>query len=264
MRTYVISLPSAKERRAFQAAQLTKLRLDFNIVDAVSTKYLENLDIPVALNRWERAFMPTEVACFLSHYRLWQTIAKDTAPALILEDDVLLSRDVHGFLTQVQSLKQIDHISLETRLRKKLLGRGVPVHAGICIARLYQDRTGAAAYILWPQGAAKLLDHARQNGAALADAFISNFYNLQSMQAVPALAIQSDVANMYGVQSTLQTHSYIQANDRKANYQLAGKQALIFKVRRIAGQFKLARRFLARCWFSKRKLVGIRPATFQL
>jgi glycosyl transferase family 25 len=137
------------------------------------------------------------------------------------------------------------------------------MHAGISIARLYQDRTGAAAYILWPQGAAKLLEHARQNGAALADAFISNFYALQSWQAIPALAIQSDVASMYGVHSPLRTHSYIQANDRKSNYQLAGKQSVIFKLRRIAGQIKLAKRFLARCWFTKRDMVDVKRASFQ-
>ncbi len=207
--------------------------------------------------------MPTEIACFLSHYCLWETIAQDTNPALILEDDVLLSRDVPGFLALAKSLKKIDHISLETRLRKKLLGRPIPMHAGISIARLYQDRTGAAAYILWPQGAAKLLEHARQHGAALADAFISNFYTLQSWQAIPALAIQSDVASMYGVHSPLRTHSYIQANDQKSNYQLAGKQSVIFKLRRIAGQIKLAKRFLARCWFTKRDMVDVKRASFQ-
>jgi glycosyl transferase, family 25 len=264
VKAYVISLPASQERRAFQRTQLGKLGLDFCIVDAVSTPDLAAMDKSITLDRWERVFMPTEVACFFSHYRLWQTIASGDRPGLILEDDVLLSSGLPAFLERVKRLKNIDHITLETRLRKKLLAQVTPLGEGCGIARLYQDRTGAAAYILWPQGAAKLLAHARNSGAALADAFISNFYGLQSWQAVPALAIQSDVAKAYGVQSGLQTHSYIQANDRKANYQLEGKQALVFKVRRIAGQLKLARRFLARCWYAKRKFVDVQPTTFQL
>lgn len=238
------------------------LSLDFCIVDAVSTQDLAAIDKSIALDRWERVFMPTEVACFFSHYHLWQMIVSGDSPVLILEDDVLLSSDLPAFLDQAKRLKNIEHISLETRLRKKLLGQVMPLGEGGGIARLYQDRTGAAAYILWPLGAAKLLAHARKNGAALADAFISNFYGLQSWQAVPALAIQSDVAKAYSVQSGLQTYSYIQANDRKANYQTAGKQALIFKIRRIFGQLKLAKRFLACCLQAKRKLVDVSAQTF--
>lgn len=256
MKTFVISLPASNERRTFQREQLTRLGLEHVIVDAVSVDQLKGIDYDIPLDRWERIFMPTEVACFFSHYRLWQVIASSDQPALVLEDDALLSSKLADFLKSVQGLSGVDHITLETRLRKKLLGQKTPVHSSISIARLYQDRTGAAAYILWPQGAVKLLEHARRNGAALADAFISNFYELQSWQTVPALAIQSDISANYGIESPLHTHSYIQANDRRENYQVPGVSALRFKFRRIAAQLKLAKRFLSCACRAKRVVVN--------
>lgn len=262
MKVYVISLRSAADRRTFQQAQLTRLDLEYNIVDAVSTTDLGQFEATIALDRWERPFMPTEVACFFSHYKIWQQVAVSQEPALVLEDDALLSSEVPAFLKQVQRLAGLDHISLETRLRKKLLGRTHLLQPGMGIARKYQDRTGAAAYILWPTGAQKLVKHALGHGAALADAFISNLYSLNSWQATPALAVQSDVSANYGISSQLQTHSYIQANDRKANYAISGLSGLAFKLRRIASQLRQARRFLAHIAHARRIQVPVMAQTF--
>lgn len=257
MKAYVISLPFSQERRAFQCSQLGELGLDFSIVDAVSTDDLVNVDPSIALDRWERVLMPTEAACFFSHYRLWQVIASSDQPALVLEDDALLSNKVVDLLNSVRDLTGVDHITLETRLRKKIIGPCQSLGLNLGISRIYQDRTGAASYILWPAGAKLLIEHAYINGAALADAFISNFYLLKSWQAVPALAIQSDIATKYGVQSPLNTHSYIQANDRKEYHQRPGLNAFRFKIRRVAAQLNLAIRFLSCITQAKRVLVNI-------
>lgn len=262
MKVYVISLRTAADRRTFQQAQLTRLGLEYTIVDAVTTADLDKWNARVALDRWERPLMPTEVACFFSHYKLWQQVAASQEPALLLEDDALLSSEVPAFLNQVQNLGCLDHISLETRLRKKLLGRTRPLQPGMGIARMYQDRTGAAAYILWPNGAQKLVEHALVHGAALADAFISNLYGLNSWQATPALAVQSDVSANYGISTQLHTHSYIQANDRKANYARSGLSGLAFKMRRVASQLRQAGRFLVHIAHASRIQVPVIPQTF--
>ncbi len=262
MKVYVISLRTAADRRLFQQAQLTRLGLEYTIVDAVSTADLDQWNARIALDRWERPLLPTELACFFSHYKLWQQVAASQEPALLLEDDALLSSDIPAFLKHAQSLEGMDHISLETRLRKKLLGRTHHLQPGMGIARMYQDRTGAAAYILWPSGAQKLVAHALGHGAALADAFISNLYSLNSWQATPALAVQSDVSANYGISSQLQTHSYIQANDRKANYASSGLSGLAFKLRRVASQLRQARRFIAHIAHARRIQVPVIPQSF--
>jgi glycosyl transferase family 25 len=264
MKAYVISLPTSEERRSFQRMQLTRLGLEHVIVDAVGVEQLVDIEPGIRLDGWERPFMPTEVACFFSHYNLWKLIASSDQPALILEDDALLSIQVPDYLRQIQSHQAIDHLSLETRLRKKLLGPTQTLKHRLGLARLYQDRTGAAAYILWPTGARKLIAHANAHGAALADAFISNLYALNSWQAVPALSVQSDIAKQYGIISALQTHSYIQANDKRANYKAAGQDARMFKLRRVLSQLKLALRFLRHIVHAQRKQVGVEAQTFSL
>lgn len=262
MKAYVISLQASTERRQFQQAQLSALGVPFEIVDAVSTQGLDAVSPRVATDGWQRWLMPTEVACFHSHLLVWQKIVQDKQPALVLEDDAILSRGLPTFLRWAQELQGLDHISLETRLRKKLIGPLRALGAELGMAPLYQDRTGAAAYILWPSGAHMLIDHALQHGAALADAFISNLYALQSWQTVPALAVQADVAAEHGIVSPLQTHSYIQANDRKANYPANGAQAILFKTRRISAQLKQALRFVRHIANARRVLVALHTPGF--
>lgn len=263
MQTFVISLANAYERRAFQQAQLYNLGISFHFIDAVSAEYLSNHDLTIALNRWERPLMPTEVACFFSHYNLWLRIAKSDEPALILEDDAILADQLPLFLTHLQNTQGIEHLSLETRLRKKLIGLPQHLSNDLSIAPLYQDRTGAAAYILWPKGAQKLIIKAKQQGAALADAFISNNYQLHSWQVLPALALQADVAEHYNVLSTLKTHSYIQANDCKANYAAKGLQGMRYKLRRLQGQLRLACRLLSRITHARHILVPMGMCSLQ-
>ena len=262
LKAHIISLSNASERRAFQQEQLSRLGIKYCVVDAVSTADLSEIKSSILLNCWERPLMPTEVACFFSHYKIWQKIADGNEPALILEDDALLSSDVPNFLCQIQKFDGLEHLSLEVRQRKKLIGSIRQVGVQLGFSRLYQDRTGAAAYILWPSGAKKLVNHACTHGAALADALISNHVGLSSWQATPALAIQSDMAERYSIFCPLKTHSYIQANDSRANYKAVGRQSLYYKARRIMGQLRLAKQYLTHFMHATRQHVPINTDTF--
>ena len=262
MKAYVINLPESTERRKFQSDQLKKLRIEFEIIDATTVSDLNILKLELAIDKWERALMPTEIACFFSHFRLWERVASEGAPALILEDDALLSRQVPEFLKLIQTIDGLDHVSLEARCRKKLLGQSIKLGPQIAISRLYQDRTGAAAYVLWPKGAAKLVQTSRYYGVALADARISNFYDLKSWQAVPAMAVQADVASCYAIEASLKTHSYIQAGDNKLNYSPRGASSYNFKFRRIVGQLKQAAHLIMKISVAKRKFVPVLACDF--
>ena len=99
--------------------------------------------------------------------------------------------DTPEFLWTLQQTEdaRIDHVTLETRSRKKVIQK--KKHQNLQIHKLIRDRSGAAAYVLKPHGAKKLLDASKQ-ACALADALISDNTNLSSWQAVPALAAQMD------------------------------------------------------------------------
>ena len=198
----VINLDSAKERLSFQQKQLDELGIDYQRWQANSIDSLTDDEYEKWANDWQRKLRRTEVACFLSHYRAWQYIADSGKSFLILEDDALLSQDLPNTLLKISANEDItyDHITFETRGRKKLISKQeVKISDNVLLQELFLDKTGAAAYLLTPKGAKIMINHVVKHGAGLADALLCHTKLLKSMQSVPALAIQMDMATHYGM-----------------------------------------------------------------
>jgi glycosyl transferase family 25 len=264
MKTYILNLPSALERRKFQAQQATHLGLDAQFIDAQTPADIPDAFFQSHAFSWERPIKITEVACFMSHHQVWQQIAESHDPALVLEDDALLAYNTPALLKVLDSLEGVDHISLETRQRQKLLARRFkPIESlNARLHPLLQDRTGAAAYVLWPAGARLLLAKFEQHGMGLADAFISSTYALKSWQTVPAFAIQADMASAYGVSCPIAPHSLIAREKVPSPPTRSNLHDLQFKLRRLVAQLRLAVRYLGCFWQARRQFVGIDKAQF--
>lgn len=265
MKTYILNLPSALERRNFQAQQAERLGLAVNFIDAQTPADMPEAFFQAHAFSWERPIKITEVACFMSHHRVWQQIADSHEPALVLEDDAILARNAPALLDWLSTLQGVDHVSLETRQRQKLLGlRSQKMPAGLAGALhpLLQDRTGAAAYVLWPAGARILLSKFEQQGMGLADAFISSTYPLKSWQTVPAFAIQADMASAYGIACPIAPHSLIAREKVPSPPTRSSLHDLQFKWRRVLAQLRLAGRYLRCFWKARRQFVGIEPQQF--
>lgn len=259
MKTYILNLPAAQERRNFQTQQAERLGLDAHFIDAQTPADIPDAFFQAHAFSWERPIKITEVACFLSHHRVWQQIAKSDGPALVLEDDAILARNTPTLLDWLNTLENVDHVSLETRQRKKLLGLNpkVPVGLSATLLPLLQDRTGAAAYVLWPAGARILLAKFEQQGMGLADAFISSTYQLQSWQTVPAFAIQADMARAYGTSCPIAPHSLIAREKVPSPSTRSVLHDLQLKGRRLNSQLRLAIRYLNCFWRARRQFVSI-------
>ena len=175
----------------------------------------------------------------------WERVIAVNSPYLIIEDDVMLAAEVPTFLQQLESEVRIDHVTLEVRNQRKLVGNCHPNHP---MRRLYQDRSGAAAYVLWPSGARMLRSRATVRPAP-ADALIAVAYELDSWQADPALAIQLDKCDAYGIAPPLITTTSVTELRYRTN--------TLYRVRRISGQLRLGLRFLAKAAVSKRKRIAL-------
>ncbi|MGG7519583.1 glycosyltransferase family 25 protein [Allorhizobium undicola] len=256
MKVYVINLASATQRLAFQTRQLAALGLAFERIEAISTATLPPLP-ETFWNGWERPLSGAEKACFLSHHHLWQKIAQGHEPALILEDDAVLSERLAPFLAELSSCTGLDHVTLESRGRKKLISR--TPHPSLPLRRLFQDRSGAAAYVLWPQGAAKLLRRTA-NHAAIADAVLCAAYELSSWQAVPPLAVQLDRCESFGLPLPLQTRSSISPAAGSAGEKR--KLPAAFRLRRIRAQLRMGVRQLSHLHDAERRNPAPNPADF--
>jgi glycosyl transferase family 25 len=233
MNIYIINLKSAIERKNFQEEQLQKLSLNYQIISATTTDNIaENIYIKHYYD-WQRPMRKAEVACYFSHQKLWKRVLKENKPALILEDDALLSKNLPKLLQEVESRNDIDMLNLEVRGRKKFVSKTYENILTSKIYRLYQDRTGAAAYILYPSGAKKLLNCQEKNGIALADAHITNC-KMKSYQIEPAMALQLDQCENYGIQNKYLYLEYSSIWQNKYN-----KSTFLFKIKRIKAQIKL-------------------------
>jgi glycosyl transferase family 25 len=259
MRVLLINLATAPERLAFQRRQLASLGLAFERLDAVRADRLPDTFSEAYWDRWQRPLRSWERACTLSHRNAWLQVIESGAPTLILEDDAILSCRVPELLEVLKGRKDIDHVNLEVRRRKKLIDRQLEqLTSDVGLRRLYQDRSGSAAYVLWPSGARKLLKRI-EKVPGLADALISSTYEMRSFQTDPACAVQVDRCADYGLPVPIEGHSSVL--DEAAGIQIVKKRRR-FPLRRSRSQLRLALRQIARMWVSERREIELHPADF--
>jgi glycosyl transferase family 25 len=158
---------------------------------------------------------------------------------LILEDDAVICNHAAEILAKLETSNKYDLISLEVRRRKKFLSKeGEPLAQGYSLHDMLYDKGGAAGYIVWPEGARKLLNHMEQYGAAPADAFLGDCKNLERGQVVPAPIIQLDMCEHYRVKQFSSGLSTIFTNIPRPGYGSL-VDYLKFKTRRSVGQLDL-------------------------
>jgi len=255
----VINLVAAKTRMAFMADQLDALGIPFQRLEAVTPDEIGEMEQAYNWSSWERPLKETEKACFLSHVNAWKYAAAQNCGTLILEDDALLSRDTPKVLKALEDIRGVEHVTLEVRRRKKIVDKtGHQIGAAHQLLRLYQDRSGAAAYVLSPSGARKLLARASTQ-VALADAMICKAYELKSFQIEPACAVQLDRASAYGIGAIPNTVSQIDAGKPLA----ASKRRFGFLARRIGAQLRMAVRSLLHFGVAERRDISLNPEDFQ-
>ena len=261
MQIFVINLPSATERSALQKDQLTKLGLEYKILDATSVEDISEATYKKHYFDWQRPLRKTEVACYFSHRSAWDRVIKSGEPALILEDDAILSIFLPELLDNLSKIKGTDLINLENRSRKKFVSRShIEIKCNSKLLRLYQDRTGAAGYILWPLGANKLIQLEKNNGIALADAHITACHALKAYQVEPSPIIQLDQCKEYGISNTF-SHTVSKSTvSTRDNY----RGDTYFILKRLLYQLRLALRQLFILTKSKRRYISIRNSDFNV
>jgi glycosyl transferase family 25 len=258
---FVINLPSATERSKLQKDQLTKLNLEYKILDATSAEDISEDTYKKHYFDWQRPLRKTEVACYYSHRSAWNRVIKSKKPALILEDDAILSMFLPELLDNLNAIQNTDLINLENRSRKKFVSRSyVDIVCNSKLLKLYQDRSGAAGYILWPSGAKKLIQLEKNSGIGLADAHITACQELKSYQVEPSPIIQLDQCKLYGIKnaySEIVSKSTVSVSD---NY----KGSAYFIMKRALYQLNLALKQLFILTKSQRRYIKIRNSDFNV
>ena len=268
MKILLINLPSSVERLHFQQEQFKSLDLKFEVLPAISVADISEQQYQEQAFGWERPLRKVELACFLSHKSAWEKVLEYNEPCLILEDDAILAKQSQSILSEIvqRNFQDIDLINLEVRSRKKIISKEAKlslVNESFKLFELYQDRTGAAGYILYPSGAKKLLNRLEKSTPAIADGFICASYELQGVQIEPAVIIQQDQMQAYGLIDDLQFNSTIgRSEHHKAVYRNVAEK-IAFKQRRIWGQVLMAMRFLQVLFKSNKRFIHLNKDDFK-
>ena len=250
MNALVINLKSSIDRLEFQKNQLDTLNINYTIIEAVEASQIDENFYQERSMSWERPLRRSELACCLSHVLAWKTVIKEDRPYLILEDDAILHKDTPSALSALSKQGNYDCVNFETRNRKKIINKTkIPLSEAYTLSKIIHNKSGAAAYLLWPSGAKHLYGYYKKNGAALADAILANCDHFKHFQIEPALAIQIDCCTHYNIIPPIETASNI-SHQPKPN--TITNKAFIFSYRRLKSQLKTFFRQLITLFSSKR------------
>lgn len=158
---FVISLARCTDRRNAIDVQLTRLGIPYVFFDAVDGRAAEpdpRSPFPIIAyrGRYGIARTATELACFASHYLLWQKCVEIGEPIVILEDDLRLGK---GFAKAVRFAAEevgadlVRLCALDERPATQLRA----LADDFTLVRFIRGPSGAQAYVIGPRGARKLL-----------------------------------------------------------------------------------------------------------
>jgi glycosyl transferase family 25 len=254
MRAVFINLDRATERRVFMERQAERLGLAFERVAAVEASGISDSEVARLGRSWERPLTRAELGCFLSHQGLWLEAASGEAPMLVMEDDIVLSPRLPELLPVIAALEGVEFLNLESFGRRRFVGRGARrISQGAALLRLHRDKSGSAAYVLWPEGARKLLVRA-ERGAAPVDAFLHGLRSLGSFQIEPALGMQLHLLAAQGLDVPAGWATAIQAPRKRL---APTPENLPFHARRLGTQVALAGDHLMRLFGRRYRRVDV-------
>ncbi|MGP9871636.1 glycosyltransferase family 25 protein [Neisseria meningitidis] len=169
MQNHVISLASAKERRAHIADTFGARGIPFQFFDALMpSKELEQAmgELVPGLVR-HNLLSGAEKACFMSHVVLWKQALDEGLPYIaVFEDDVLLGEGAEQFLAEDTWLEErFDPdsafiVRLETMFMHVLTSpSGVADYCGRAFPLLESEHWGTAGYIISKKAMRFFLQH---------------------------------------------------------------------------------------------------------
>lgn len=197
---YYLNLDRVPERAAFMNDQCSYGGITAPIrVSAIDASAVENFSSPrYAPHSWGPywSMTPTEIAVFEGHRKTWQTILDSGAPGAIFEDDILLSSKA-GAAIEALGLEhqQFDLIKLDALGGRFRFGPSSELGSQT-LRQIVGVLPSAAAYLLSPEGAAKLLERSQSYCDHLDDFITRVQPGFRAFQLVPGIAVQGMFADL--------------------------------------------------------------------
>jgi glycosyl transferase family 25 len=166
---FVVNMKHHVERREAVAAQLARVGLTPTFIEAVNGREMSAADAALQdvegrLRRAAKPLMPGEMGCYLSHWRIFETMVAGGIPqALVLEDDLIVADDLPAVLDALtgDDLPPYDLIKLaisETELSRSY-DVIVDLTAESKLVRHHNVCNSTVAYVITLAGAKRFLGY---------------------------------------------------------------------------------------------------------
>ncbi|UTV27905.1 glycosyltransferase family 25 protein [Photobacterium atrarenae] len=166
--TFVVSLARSSDRRQQMQAVLEQAGIPFEFFDAIdgttsaAFRYSEKAAPEITFKRKGYHLTPAEVACFASHYALWEKCVDLGEPILILEDNISICSDLKSILTAVMPyIAQCQFIKLTATHPRKYSAK-FKLSKTHSIGLYHKGTAGTGGYIITPTAAKSFLENAQQ------------------------------------------------------------------------------------------------------
>lgn len=174
---FVINLARDTDRRAHAEKTLAALGIDAQFVTAVDGRALTATDRamvdPAKTARlYGHAMMDSEIACYLSHYRIYEKMLREDIPvALVMEDDLAIDPTLPRIVRDILDVpfQKWQVVRLQSA-RKKIVAGATPDFAGRAVADLTDGKVyalrvhvlGACAYLIRQAGARAMVEYGQR------------------------------------------------------------------------------------------------------
>ena len=172
MRTFIISLPEARERQTSMQEVMDALGLEFEFFNAVDGRDFDVPNHPAHATIKRRLFFGRdlkggEMGVLLSNRAIYQKIVdEDIEIALVLEDDARFNKDLPDVLDEIehgpQDFDLIRFLSSDKVMSSKQYTKRTVINK-YNLNRLMTTPGGAFAYVITQEGARKLLRKMERN-----------------------------------------------------------------------------------------------------
>lgn len=177
---FYIASESERDRVQFMESWLSKTGCIYSRVDGVTIENSCNInsyDRERRLRRFGFDMTDSEIGCFLAHRKIWQLIGESDRPALILESDCYLNREISlsALLRELSAqLAPMEMVRLHGIFeRNEVVRRKIrALDQGLDFFQCLGDPMGAAAYLITP-AVAKNLCMTSQHFFEPVDVFLS-------------------------------------------------------------------------------------------
>ncbi|MGB1360647.1 MAG: glycosyltransferase family 25 protein [Alphaproteobacteria bacterium] len=220
IKIYIINLKRSKHRRKHMAEQLKATKIKYDFVDAVDGKNKDKSDFKQynqnTINITGKDLKPTEIGAFLSHEKAIKQAKTDKVDwAIVLEDDVVVSKHFNDILRHIENNKSLDVIRMYVR------------NAGIAQTPTYTEKRntygnwgGALGYAISKSGVNKFLK-VSDNFSIKIDNFLFGYW-------LHGLKICQTDKNLVDIENTIDSDIGYNKTDKPATKPLT---RLVYKVK---------------------------------